>query len=424
MSRVASLALLVAGCTCGATLPAPSEPAAEPDEGKWFAQRYRTQRFDPDLTETQREQLELLEAIGYADGTMPFTGATSVTAHDPARAWQGLNFYNSGHGPEAVLVDMDGRELHRWRHEFWDAFPRYPVKPTHGSTHNWRRAWLLPGGHVLAIHEGLGMIRIDADSRLMWANPGRMHHDAEIEGDVVWTLAREARIVTRIDPERPILEDFVVALDLKTGEERARVSILEALERSEHAALLDRRADKADIFHTNSIRVLDGSVASKAPAFQEGRLLLSIRNLSALVVLDVEQREVVWSHTGEYRLQHDPTITADGHLMVFDNQGGGRHRARVLTFSLPDMKRIRMHTGVGRPLDSATLGAARELPNGHLLITESEQGRAYEVTADDEIVWEFHNPHVAGPDGQYVAALFEVARVPPDLPVDWASGAR
>jgi hypothetical protein len=53
------------------------------------------------------------------------------------------------------------------------------------------------------------------------------------------------------------------------------------------------------------------------------------------------------------------------------------------------------------------------------LITESDAGRAFEVTRAGEIVWEFYNPHRAGDDGEYIATLFEVVRLPESFPVDW-----
>ena len=36
----------------------------------------------------------------------------------------------------------------------------------------------------------------------------------------------------------------------------------------------------------------------------------------------------------------------------------------------------------------------QRLANGNTLITESERGRVFEVTADKEIVWRFVNPDI------------------------------
>ena len=71
------------------------------------------------------------------------------------------------------------------------------------------------------------------------------------------------------------------------------------------------------------------------------------------------------------------------------------------------------------PFYSATCGSAQRLPNGNTLITESDNGRAFEITPENKIVWEFYNPHRAGDSAEYIATLFELLRLPPDFPTDW-----
>jgi hypothetical protein len=71
---------------------------------------------------------------------------------------------------------------------------------------------------------------------------------------------------------------------------------------------------------------------------------------------------------------------------------------------------------------SATCGSNQRLANGDTLITETDRGRAFEVDADGNIVWEFLNPHRAGDDDELIASLFEVVRLPPDQPLDWLAG--
>ena len=62
------------------------------------------------------------------------------------------------------------------------------------------------------------------------------------------------------------------------------------------------------------------------------------------------------------------------------------------------------------------------LPNANTLITESEAGRAFEVTPEKKIVWEYFNPHRGDEDPKLIATLFEVVRLPPDLPLEWLDG--
>jgi hypothetical protein len=45
------------------------------------------------------------------------------------------------------------------------------------------------------------------------------------------------------------------------------------------------------------------------------------------------------------------------------------------------------------------------------LITESERGRAFEITPAGEVVWEFVSPHRGGRNSELVATLFELVRL-------------
>jgi hypothetical protein len=68
------------------------------------------------------------------------------------------------------------------------------------------------------------------------------------------------------------------------------------------------------------------------------------------------------------------------------------------------------------------MGAVQRLPNGNTLVTESEGGRVIEVTRDGEIVWEFHTPHRAGDEDEFIATIGRMRRLPPDHPVAWIPG--
>ncbi len=67
-------------------------------------------------------------------------------------------------------------------------------------------------------------------------------------------------------------------------------------------------------------------------------------------------------------------------------------------------------------------GTAQRLPDGNTLITETSRGRAFEVTPEGEIVWEFLSPHRAGEKGELIATLYEMLRLPAEFPSSWADG--
>lgn len=399
--------------------------------GSWSGAGMGTARTDPapaaatEKGETSKSELEeereALLALGYLSATREATEGASVTKHDPAKAWKGLNFYTSGHGPEAVLMDMDGQELHRWHLAATDAWPKWEAARA-PTTRFWRRAHLFDNGDLLAIFEGAGMIKVDRDSKLIWKQPNRAHHDLQVlENGDIWVLTRRVRGGKIVGSERQILEDFATLLDA-TGEQKMKVSILDAYRKSEFSEHWEERAAHGgDVMHTNSLELLDGSHQDLNPAFAKGNLLISMRNNDTIAVVDPQAGEIVWSQQGDWRKQHDPHLLSGGTLLLFDN-GGEAKRSRILEFTPgpTGLEPLWTYEDAGaETFWSGSCGTAQRLPNGNTLVTESDNGRAFELDTTGEIVWEFRNPERPEDKPNLVAAVFENLRLPPDFPVDW-----
>jgi hypothetical protein len=386
--------------------------AEDPHSGKW-----RTAR-DPVSRDAGSEMAADVKAIPYLQGYRPAQDRPVVIERDPTAAFQGLNLYVSGHAAEAVLMNMEGKTLHRWRYPLRRLWPGLARDPEMAKLEYWRRAYLFPNGDLLAIYEGLGLVKLNARSRVLWSYRGGIHHDLFVTEDgTIYTLDREGKIIPSINPEQGVLEDFVIVLSPE-GRLLRKISILRCFERSPYAALLRAMPlRKGDIFHTNTIEVLDGRFARLNPAFRRGNLLISVFVLNTVAVLDPDLRTIVWAKTGGWRHQHQPTFLDNGHLLVFDNLGAAPDRSRVLEMD-PVSGSVLWQYGGTRAVDffSKTLGSAQRLPNDNTLITESENGRALEVTPGGRTVWEFYNPHRAGERHELVAVLFEMLRLPPDFP--------
>lgn len=393
--------------------PSPPSPAAvavapadSSGQGKW-------RRARKDETETAAD----VKALPYLQGYRPAQDRPLVLEQDRKAAFQGLNLYVSGHAAEAVLMDMAGHTLHRWRYPLRRLWPDLAKDPGMAKVEYWRRAYLYPNGDLLGIYEGLGLVKLDARSRVLWSYRSGVHHDLFVTDDgTIYVLDRDGKILPRINPKEGILEDFVTVLD-RSGKVLRRVSVLECFERSPYAEWLQNMPRSGDIFHTNTLEVLDGRFADRHPAFRKGNLLVSVHKLDTLAILDPEHRTVVWARKGIWRKQHQPTFLDNGRLLLFDNLGAGRDRSRILELD-PLTGEVAWQFGGTRDVDffSKTLGSCQRLPNGNTLITESENGRALEVTRKGRVVWEFYNPHRAGDRNELVAVLFEMVRLPPDFP--------
>jgi len=382
------------------------------EQGRWRIARDRSNELD----EEGSERLDELEALPYLQGYKPAPVARGVTVYDPERACPGVNLCNSGDRPEAYLMDMSGRVLHRWYFEHTRAFPK--VRPRIATSY-FRRVHLLKGGDLLAIFDDVGIVRINAGSGLVWAKRGRFHHDLAVTPQGrLYLIKHQREAMVRQGILRPALPDNIVVLDLD-GNVQDACSLLECFKRSDYADMLDLidEVDLSinDVLHTNSIRVLDGSLVDRSPAFKKGNVLVSLLRLDAIAVVDMDDKKVVWASSGDdhgmWSRQHDPTLLADGHMLLFDNRGH-EGRSKVIEFD-PFSNEVywRFADGPETPFFSMTCGAARRLPNDNTLITESDAGRAFEVTIDGDIVWEYLNPRRAGDNDELIATLFEVQRV-------------
>lgn len=400
-------------------------PAGRWHTGEWMEV---PEGADRELTPEQRAEFDRLLSIGYLSGSNPMPTDTGVVVYEASKAWNGLNFYTSGHMPGAILMDMKGRILHEWKMTFRDAWRDMPGDERPKSIKSggfWRRAHLFENGDVIGIYDWLGIVKIDKDSNLIWAKFAGFHHDLEVlpDGRII-TLVRKARIVPRMNPELPILEDFIVVLDAD-GNELQRVSVLEAIERSEYTFLLDLLGDHGDIFHTNTVEVLDGRLADRIPGFEAGNVLITIRQIGCIAVVDLDAGKVVWAFDGHWKKPHQATVLDNGDIMIFDNKGN-RGCSQIVQFDPVTLTPTWIYRGE-EPGDfcSGQCGSNQRLPNGNTLITETDRGRAFEITPDGEMVWKYVNPIRArkrdGSDSEYIASLFEVLRLPPDFPVSWAS---
>lgn len=377
-------------------------------------------RLAPEATpDNEIELVQRLEALGYASGTMEVDNADVSVSINKPEAFDGVTLVVSGHGGEAELVGMRGESLHRWQIDFVKTFPERAKKaPKTGIS--MRKVELLPDGRLLAIWEGQALVLLSPDSEILWKSSYRAHHDVRFHDGDVYVLTREINRPALGFGPTPFLEDFLSIVDLETGIERRRISILKALRKSPFEYLyVPEQTVYGDLLHTNSIQVLSGNAAHIDPAFRAGNVLLSIPLHDLVAVLDIETERMVWAHVAGFVKQHDAQILYGKTLLMLDNRGVPE-RSRAIEYDLATRLPVWSYGGSeAEPLDTPCCGAAQRLPNGNTLITETEFGRAVEVTRDGDIVWEYINPNRAGPNGKYIAVLFEARRFARDYVTSW-----
>jgi hypothetical protein len=360
-----------------------------------------------------------LGAIGYASGSSPAPAATGLVRWERGRTEDGPTLMCSGDAAEAVLVSMEGVVLHRWGLPY-DQLPGVP--PAEGAHQlPWRRVRMLPEGDLLAIHSGRALVRVGRTSDLRWVVTDRVHHDLDIAPDgTIVALSRTERVVPEVDPNQAVVDDLVVRYT-PDGEALGSVSLWSAFASSAWAPMLAQLTVRSgDVMHANSIDLLDEEEAGRlgVDGVAAGQALVCLRDLDLVVTLDLDAGRFTWLSRGPlaspWRAPHDPSVAADGSLLVFDNRGGPAESSRLLRID-PGSAAIRWRWQAAPPSAFASFfcGTVQQLPGGNLLVAESTQGRAFELDpGTGEVVWDYVSPRTTGEAGELIAALFMAERVP------------
>jgi hypothetical protein len=203
--------------------------------------------------------------------------------------------------------------------------------------------------------------------------------------------------------------------------EKRRISLLQAFERSDYDTVRTvKKRFQGDIFHTNTLNLIGDDAPADVSWLEPGRVLTAMRYLDCVAVLDLDTETIAYAFQGSFARVHDPRVVDDGNILLFDNLGLEDH-SRVIEIDPASEEIVWQYDGEkDYPLRSYLCGAAQRLANGNTLISETDQGRAVEVTLAGEVVWEFFNPFRVGEDPVYIATIFEMERLPADLPVSWA----
>lgn len=375
------------------------------------------------LTPEQQEQVDRIQSLGYLSGYEDAPYAKGVTVYEES-ACPGYNIIISGHGPGVTMIDMEGNQVHDWYTPEVSLYGIWPdAQDKTIPVDFWRRTHLEEDGDLIVMVECGGVVKVDRNSNLLWASEfNGAHHDicvSDITGDI-YVISRNIHINPEFSSTELLIEDYICVLD-SMGNEIETFSILDTFKNSPYAPILRRMPPAGDVLHTNTIELIEEGDLPEGyqGPLRENSLILSMRTIDLVCVIDLDTRTVYWAESDLWRMQHHPTLLENGNMLVYDNQGHS-NASTVLEFSPETREIVWKYRGSDEaPFYSLGSGSCQRLPNGNTLITESMSGRAFEVTPDGEIVWEFYNPHRAGESNELIATLFEVVRVPADFPMEW-----
>lgn len=365
-------------------------------------------------------------------GWSPFR-PTGLTHHEPGLSFKGYTLLAPIGGDSALLLDMQGRIVHRWRVPGFAVFcpkltaderlfalctdttvPRPPPPgPSDAPPSIPDRFRLIGGGQT-------DLLELDWDGTVTWRYTNvAIHHDFALlaSGNVILpefvelepSFARRVRGGIRRPGEKlpPLLSDDFIEVN-RNGDVVDRIHLWELLDPvRDPIGPLERRWEWT---HTNSLDLTP-----------DERLVFSCRENSRIGIIDRETKELTWKYGYPNTFyQHHASALPNGNILVFDN---GMNRlqslsySRVIEVTTTDSKVAwQYEANPQQQFFSGHISGCQRLPNGNTLICEGTSGRIFEVTQTGDVAWEWINPihHTRG--GIRMNWVFRAYRYGPDYP--------
>lgn len=298
-----------------------------------------------------------------------------VEVYRPGASWAGYNLVLYRRRVP-MIVDMQGRIVHSW--------PRVRAVG---------RVRLDRQGRLAVIGVDDTIKEYDWDGELTWAHAlpreeDLPHHDfIRLGNGNFLILAQE--VSTR--------SDYLNEVD-----RRGRV-VWEWWPRDhldEHFPDRDRRYP--DPTHINSLFELGPNRWFDAgdARFRPGNILISARNLNAIFIVDRSSGEIVWQHSAGLDYQHEAQMVpkdrlGEGLIVFFNNGYNNLNAYRRSEIRAIDPIGGRLVWSYSSPtFFSSVAGTQQVLPNGNVLVTSSEGGRAFEITPAGRPVWQWIPPYL------------------------------
>lgn len=335
-----------------------------------------------------------------------------VTKYNQKLSHEGLNLFCLRPTAEAYLMDMQGNILHKWSTKLID--------PT-GNPISWQDVKMCENGDLLCgAYRGL-FIRLDWNSNIKWLRKMSFHHEiTTTENNDIYVMDTKFEMAFSHALPLPILNDYILVL-FPDGQTKKEINLFKVLKKEipsyavteiylhimnpknlynlVYTKLIKKKSQYLfslldsspfDILHSNAITIINRDINGLC---KKEDLLISARKLDLIGIIDVKKERLIWSWgPGDLSKQHQPTLLENGNILIYDN-GFVKKFSRLIELD-PITKKIVWEYKANPLIQfySSVGGGCQRLPNGNTLITEEYKGRAFEVTKDGQIAWEFYFP--------------------------------
>ena len=335
----------------------------------------------------------------------------------------------------AKIIDLNGNTVHRWDIDWFEIWPNPEhlpknLVPQSKPGTNIHGATVMENGDLVFNFESKGLVRIDRDSEVVWRLPYLTHHSVHQHDDgnlwvsgTKYQTKKVARLpnlvppfyeetILEINPQGKILREWYVADILRKNGYKGL--LYQGSLNNENTLIQgdDHLLGKTDILHLNDVEPF--STKMQPGFFQPGDIMVSLRNINAVFVFNIESEKIKFISIGKFVRQHDPDFIDGDTISIFDNNNASEPEGKskiTLISAQDDEHQVFFAGNQEHKFFTRVMGKHQWQPNGNVLITESMSGRGFEIDSQGKVVWEYINYVEPG----IVGIVGEVQRLSPEF---------
>jgi hypothetical protein len=284
----------------------------------------------------------------------------------------------------------------------------------YSSGHRVSHPYLTNSGLIYYILPWNDLVCFDTNiGKEVWRVEGAFHHSLEIDSEGnIWACGALAPGVLNPKNQKSLLsknfEDQALVKISSAGVIIDVLSVSDLLTSSGNEYLLYGCSNpllNADPIHLNHAY----PVKSDFGLIKKGSILVSLRNISTILLVDPVLKKIIWNKTGPWMNQHCVIPVGDSRISVLDNHafsfGSGNYfldsnwKTRVLTYNLASNEIHDVDLGLHGPRIQIPIeGRAIPTPNGSWIIEDSVHGTIF-LIENQKIVLKWVNSYSNGKVG-------------------------
>jgi len=294
----------------------------------------------------------------------------------------------------------DQKIIHRWQPDYDEIIKLYGKQNKFWPEHNKHNLQVVhpllsPDGSLIFNSVMSPLIKIDKNSKLLWAINGIFYHSIERDADGnIW-----AQSIIKPPAVLPGLlnayEDDAITKISPNGKLLFRKSVSQILlENGYRTLLLGIGPYEVDLLHLNEIQ----PALTSGSYWMKGDLLISLRNRSTVFLYRCSTNKILWLKTGPWLNQHDAAFIDSVRIGIFGNNtvrvfGEDRLLDEYNEEYIYNFKTNTIATPYTEFLKKATVatpnqGRGEVLPNGDLFVEETNNNRLLRGNTKD-ILWQY-----------------------------------